>query len=505
MRVTGRLAPTPSGHLHLGNALAFAAAWLSVRAQRGELLLRIEDLDRGRAREDVATAQRDDLRWLGIHWDREVTPQSQRAYALDGVPVFRCDCARAQRLAGACVCRDHPKSLGPWRFRAPREHITFTDRVWGPQDHSPDEDPVVMRADGEAAYPLAVVIDDLRDGVTEVVRGADLLPATATQILLYRMGVGFGEAGGSPPSYSLISDYFPAAKRGTALAIYSLGVPVGSMLGAFFGGKLALEYGWRTAFVIIGLPGIILGILMLILVREPKRGGLDALAEGATEHPPAPPILTAIGAFFANRTLVLTAVSSAMSAFVGYAGLVWNPQFLETTKGMAAADVATYYALALGVTGIVGTVVSGWLVDRLGHKDRRWFAWVPAIAFVLSIPFWFGILWAPTWQIAMLFLLGPMLMNQAYLAPALTVAQNAVPPAQRTMTGAILLFVLNLVGLGVGPVYVGWIADRMEPAHGDQALVYGYAAVIPFVVLTVVAHLAASYSIARDKRLAAAL
>jgi len=325
------------------------------------------------------------------------------------------------------------------------------------------------------------------------------------QILLYRMGVGFGEAGGSPPSYSLISDYFPAERRGVALAIYSLGVPIGSMLGAFAGGKLALAYGWRTAFFVVGAPGVILAILMLILVREPKRGGLDALVDGATEHPPAPPIMTAIGGFFGNRTLVMTAVSSAMSAFVGYAGLVWNPQFLEGVKGMAASDVATWYALALGATGIVGTIVAGWLVDKLGHKDRRWFAWVPAIAFALSIPFWFGILWAPTWQIAMLFLLGPMLMNQAYLAPALTVAQNAVPPAQRTMTGAILLFVLNLVGLGVGPVYVGWVADKMEPAHGEQALAYGYAAVIPFVVLTVAAHVAASFSIARDKRLAAAL
>ena len=326
-----------------------------------------------------------------------------------------------------------------------------------------------------------------------------------TQILLYRMGVGFGEAGGSPPSYSLISDYFPAAKRGTALAIYSLGVPIGSMLGAFLGGKLALAYGWRTAFFVIGAPGVILAVLMLLVVREPKRGGLDALVDGATEHPPAPPILTAISAFFANRTLVMTSISSAMSAFVGYAGLVWNPQFLEGVKQMAAADVATYYALALGVTGIIGTLVSGWLADKLGKKDRRWFAWIPAIAFTLSIPFWFGLIWAPTWQIAMLFLLGPMLMNQAYLAPALTVAQNAVPPAQRTMTGAILLFVLNLVGLGVGPVYVGWIADRMEPTHGDQALAYGFAGVIPFVVLTVIAHLAAAHSIGRDKRLAVAL
>lgn len=325
------------------------------------------------------------------------------------------------------------------------------------------------------------------------------------QILLYRMGVGFGEAGGSPPSYSMISDYFPASRRGTALALYSLGVPIGSMLGAFLGGKLALAYGWRTAFFVVGAPGIILAILMLLVVREPKRGGLDAFADGATEHPPAPPILTAIASFFSNRTLVLTAVSCAMSAFVGYAGLIWNPQFLEGVKQMAAADVATYYALALGVTGIIGTLVSGWLADKLGKKDRRWFAWIPAIAFALSIPFWFGLIWAPTWQIAMLFLLGPMLMNQAYLAPALTVAQNAVAPAQRVMTGAILLFVLNLVGLGVGPVYVGWIADRMEPTHGDQALAYGFAGVIPFVVLTVIAHLAAAHSIGRDKRLAAAL
>ena len=323
------------------------------------------------------------------------------------------------------------------------------------------------------------------------------------QILLYRMGVGFGEAGGSPPSYSLISDYFPAARRGTALAIYSLGVPIGSMLGAFLGGKLALAYGWRTAFFIVGAPGLVLAILMLLLVREPRRGGLDVLLDGATEHPPAPPILTAISGFFGNRTLVLTAVSSGLSAFVGYAGLIWNPQFLEGVKHMAAADVAIYYALALGVTGVIGTLVSGWLVDKLGQKDRRWFAWVPAIAFTLSIPFWLGLIWAPTWQLAMLFLLGPLLMNQSYLAPALTVAQNAVAPAQRTMTGAILLFVLNLVGLGVGPVYVGWIADRMEPAHGEQALSYGFAAVIPFVVLTVLAHLAASQSIARDKRLAA--
>jgi MFS family permease len=323
------------------------------------------------------------------------------------------------------------------------------------------------------------------------------------QIMLYRMGVGVGEAGGSPPSYSLISDYFPPKERGVGLAIYSLGVPLGSMIGAFAGGRIAAAYNWRVAFYVVGAPGVLLALVMLLMVREPKRGGLDDYLGGATAHEPAPPLLNAIAGFFADRTLVLTAISSGLSAFVGYAGLIWNPQFLEIVKGMGKVQIANYYALTLGVTGVIGTFGAGWLVDRLSRRDRRWFAWVPALSFLLSIPCFFGLLWAPTWQIAMLFLAGPLLLNSMYLAPALAVVQNAVAPARRTMSGAILLFVLNLVGLGVGPVYVGRIADAMEPAHGKYALAFGYAALIPIIVLTVLAHLAAAGSIARDKWLAA--
>lgn len=182
----GRLAPTPSGHLHLGNALAFGAAWLSVRGAGGRLLLRVEDLDRGRAREAVAQGQREDLRWLGLEWDAEVPPQSTRAYPLDGIPTFRCACSRADRLAGRCRCRDAAGVTGAWRFRAPRETVRFVDRARGEVVVTPEADPILVRADGEAAYPLAVVLDDHRDGVTEVVRGADLLDATATQVLLDR-------------------------------------------------------------------------------------------------------------------------------------------------------------------------------------------------------------------------------------------------------------------------------------------------------------------------------
>jgi glutamyl/glutaminyl-tRNA synthetase len=203
--VVGRLAPTPSGHLHLGNALAFGAAWLSAREAGGRLLLRIEDLDRGRARDDVAEGQREDLRWLGIDWDEEVTPQSRRRYSLDGIPTYRCDCSRARRLAGGCDCRTRPatKTDGVWRFRTPPGEVSFEDRACGPQTfmlggpggRPEEDDPILMRRDGEPAYPLAVVVDDARDGVTEVVRGADLLDATATQIRLHEA------LGLRPPTY----------------------------------------------------------------------------------------------------------------------------------------------------------------------------------------------------------------------------------------------------------------------------------------------------------------
>ena len=195
--VVGRLAPTPSGHLHLGNALAFSAAWLSARAGGGRVLLRIEDIDRGRARPDVAAAQRDDLRWLGIDWDEEVRPQSARRYSTGEVPQYLCDCNRATRLAGGCRCRDAnpPRTRGSVRFRTPRGEVAFVDRALGLQSLAPGDDPVLLQSDGSPMYTLAVVVDDARDGVTEVVRGADLLDATPAQIRL-------GEALGlGVPSY----------------------------------------------------------------------------------------------------------------------------------------------------------------------------------------------------------------------------------------------------------------------------------------------------------------
>jgi MFS family permease len=318
------------------------------------------------------------------------------------------------------------------------------------------------------------------------------------QLALLRMGVATGEAGGSPPSYSLIADYFPAEKRGTALAIYSLGVPFGMLVGSAAGAWTAEHYGWRMAFVAVGAPGILMAVIAWLFIREPKRGQMDAFASGQTKHADSPSILDAIKSYVKNPTLLLTALSSGSSAFVGYAMLNWGPSFLIRAKGMSQLEIAMYYSFVSGIAMAFGTFGSGWLVDRWSRRNKRAYALVPAIAFAITIPFFVAMIYAPTWQIALLCLAVPSLLNNMYLAPAITVVQNAVSPSQRTMASAILLFVLNLIGLGLGPVYVGKLSDHFKPEYGNDSLRVAMLALLPFIVLTVFAHFAASRTIKRD-------
>lgn len=204
-RAVGRLAPTPSGDLHLGNVTAFAAAWLSARAAGGRVLLRMEDVDTGRAREDVEERQRTDLRWLGLDWDEETPRQSTRDYAGPAASLaehtYRCQCTRKQiREAGGVypgTCRDAGHSEGALRLRLPPGEVRFEDRRWGEVRVDPNAfgDPILQRTDGLWTYNLAVVCDDIRDGVTEVVRGSDLLEYTAVQIRLWQL------LGATPPTW----------------------------------------------------------------------------------------------------------------------------------------------------------------------------------------------------------------------------------------------------------------------------------------------------------------
>lgn len=274
------------------------------------------------------------------------------------------------------------------------------------------------------------------------------------------------------------------------MALYSLGVPFGSAIGIALGGWVAAQYGWRMAFIAVGAPGVLLGIVMLFVIREPVRGRLDDY--GAQR--PAVPMMAAIRAFFADATMVFTAFAAAMSAFVGYGLLSWNPSLLVRVKGMSLDEIALYYSIVVIVTGIIGIFGAGWMADRLARHDRRWYAWLPAIAFALMIPGIFGAIYADGWVATLCWLTVPALLINFYIAPAVAVVQNLAPPERRTMASATMLFIINLIGLGGGPIYVGTISDLARPALGDQSLLAGYAALIPAIGVTILLHILAARS-----------
>lgn len=326
------------------------------------------------------------------------------------------------------------------------------------------------------------------------------LAKTYPTMVAARMGVGVGEAAGAPPSYSIISDYFPAHMRGTALALFSLGVPFGMALGAAFGAKIHEIWGWRTAFIGIGAAGIVASFLLLILVHEPKRGAMDD-PEKARQAQEKSGFIETTRDFFSNPVLLLTALGCGAAAFVGYALLNWNVSFLIRVKGISYDAISKYYALMLAVSIGAGTLLSGALVDWLVKRSRVWYALLPAIAFALALPFHLAYVWAPDWQTALWLAAGPSFLNIFYLAPALAVVQNTVKPSQRTMAGALLLLVNNLVGLGFGPTYVGTLSDMFAESLGPvEGLKTAFAWVAPVYALTCLILLAQAWAIRLQDR-----
>lgn len=335
------------------------------------------------------------------------------------------------------------------------------------------------------------------------------------QMIMARMGVGLGEAGGAPPSYSLVSDYFPPSMRGKALALFSLGVPFGAALGVYAGAKIAAAYGWRMPFYVIGACGVVMGVICLILVREPKRGAKDVpltahQTEELVDTPPIPAAEKAkfwetVRLYFSNPVLLLAGLASGAAALTALGQNLGIPQILQREKGMALADYAVYYALVLGIGQGLGGFASGWLVDKLGAKNQSAYALVPAAALALSIPGWLAFIYAPTWQLSLAFLAIPTFLTIFYLAPAIAIVVNSVSPSRRTLSSALLLFLLNGIGFGLGP----WIAGRMGDYFADAGAALPWREAMlwmtPFYVLAVVMHLWLAAALkARQKKAEAA-
>lgn len=320
------------------------------------------------------------------------------------------------------------------------------------------------------------------------------------QLALARMSVGVGEAGGVPPSYSIISDYFPASRRGTALGVFNLGPPIGQALGVAFGAQIAAAYDWRFAFVLLGAVGIIAAFIVWGMVREPRRGATDTQVAATavtdtTEE--AMSFWAALRMFATHPKLRLVSLASGMTQFVNYGTLGFTTLFLMREKSMTLDEIAVWYALILGVCVSAGIFLSGRLIDRFGQRSPRVYGLVPGVALAAAVPFFIGFVHAPTWPVALVFLAVPTFLNYFYLTPAVTLVQNSVSARHRTLAGAVLLLIMNLIGLGLGPTWVGGMSDWLRPTHPGNSLQLALYTLVPFYLIAIFFHFALARRLAR--------
>ena len=290
------------------------------------------------------------------------------------------------------------------------------------------------------------------------------------QLFMARFGVGIGEAGGSPPAHSIVSDIFPAHQRATALSVYSLGVYGGILVGTIGGAYLVQFFDWRIAFVVVGLPGIFLALLVRFVIKEPPRG----MAEARKDVAP-PGFFRVVGFLWERKSFRHLSFACALHAFVTYGMGNFMPLFLGRVHGMEILDVGWYYGLIAGIGGLAGTFFGGWMSDRMSNKtgDKTWYVWIPFISTLLAIPFaLITFLVMPTGVSAAFSYLLPVFAGGWYLAPCIASTHFLVGIRMRAMASAILFFVLNLIGLGLGPMLTGFVSDLLTPNYGDNALRY---------------------------------
>lgn len=310
-----------------------------------------------------------------------------------------------------------------------------------------------------------------------------------TQLLLCRVGVGVGEAGGVAPSYALIGDIVPAHRRARALAIYSLGIPIGSALGVLFGGYVAALVNWRAAFLWVGLAGLAIAPIFSFVVKEPAR-----------EKPQdAKPQIGAVFAILAAKpSFWLLSCGAASSSMLGYGLAFWLPSLLKRSFLLDLPEIGRFFAGLLLIGGTIGMLAGGWLADRLGEGDRGAYARVPAIAFLIAVPLFAAGVLSRSPAIAFLLFLIPQGLAYVWLGPVLAAVQHLVPAQMRATASACFLTINNLIGVGFGALAIGTLSDALAPRLGAEALRWAIVGSLGFYALAGILMLAAARFLARD-------
>lgn len=314
-------------------------------------------------------------------------------------------------------------------------------------------------------------------------------------LLLARIGVAVGEAGGSPPSHSMISDMFPPQQRATALSIYSTGINFGILLGFIIGGWVNDWLGWRWVFVIIGIPGIAWALVVRFTLTEPPRG----YAEKLTQVAHAPPIKDTMMLLWSRKSFRHLSLAAGLHAFVGYGVGQWIASFFIRTYALTSTgELATWLGLISGIAGAAGTFLGGYLCDKFGVRDKRWYVFLPAAATVVAVPFYLAVYMLDSYYMALSMYAMPIFLGAMYLGPTIALTHGIVSVRMRALASAILFFVLNLVGLGLGPLITGMVSDLLAPRFGGQSLRYALALMSVVYIWSTFHYLMAARTIRED-------
>ena len=315
------------------------------------------------------------------------------------------------------------------------------------------------------------------------------------QLAIARVGVGIGEAGCSPPAHSMIADLYSPERRSTAMGFYTLGISAGIMLAYLAGGWVVENIGWREAFFIVGMPGLLLAILVRTTVVEPPRGG----SENRTDRGDHPPLSSVFAFLFARRSFVHMAVAAGLSSFSGYAVISFFPSFIIRSYDMHIVSLGIWLGLILGIAGGAGFFGGGYLADYFGRIRRRDSLRFIAVTQLIAAAALVGVYLSPTAYVALLLFILPAAISNFYLAPVLAQTQSLVPLRMRGVASAIMLLIINVIGLAMGPPIVGALSDMLAPQFGDDSLRYSLMIAVAVIVPWAALHyLLASRSIEGD-------
>jgi MFS family permease len=329
------------------------------------------------------------------------------------------------------------------------------------------------------------------------------LTQSFAQLFMARVGVGVGEAGGVTPAYSLICDYFPSKERGRALSVYSFGIPIGSAVGIVLGGYITSLMSWRMAFFIVGLAGLLITPLLRFTVREPVRGALDGVRGqpdrqdcAAAAHGPS--LLQVIAVLARRPSFWGLSLGASCASMMGYGLFFWAPSFLVRSFHLTLLHASLGFGALVLVGGLVGIWFGGALADRYGEKRKALYAYIPAIAFLATVPFYAAGVLSTTLWISFAVLLVPTALGLAWLGPVLAAVQHLVPANMRATASALFLFINNLIGIGLGTTLIGLVSDLTRTRFGAESLRYAILAGTGFYLVAAALLFFAGRKLAKD-------